>query len=135
MMEVIVSVGIIATSIVVLLILFISLIKASQKSVDLAVGTTVAAGVIDKYIYSTSFDVIEQKIESSGASPICSGIAELNNGRFLYDITGKKVTAGQILRLDIAVWWWQSETSHRVGIRRGYGTLKRELTRFVTRKM
>jgi len=135
MMELVIAMRIVATSIVVLLILFIALIKSSQKSVDLAVGTTVAAGVIEKYIYGTSFDDLEEKIETSGSSPICSGVEDLASGRFIYDITGRKVTPGQILRLDIAVWWWQDDDGARTEMKSGYGALKRELTRIVTRKI
>lgn len=133
LVELAISIGVIAASLIGLLVLFIALIKASQKSVDLAVGTTVAAAIMDKYVYSTGFNVIQQEIESAGSSPIRDGAENLSNGRFLYEITGKKIMPGQILRLDIAVWWWQTD-DQKTEARPEYGMLKKELTRFVTRK-
>ncbi len=122
-LELMVSICILASSIMLILGLFVHLFNASQKSVDLTAGTVVAESVLQKYLYDTPFPPQNLAIPYSG-------VVQLNNQAYIYTIYVQDINSS-LKRVDAVVTWW-NRTPDRAS-KEGYGMLKTEISRLIYR--
>jgi hypothetical protein len=120
MVELTISIGIIATSIILIVTLFSTMFKSSQHAVDLTAGTVVAESELDRYIYENEFFNAGTQASPSyqygfgrfaGGSynnfVVYSSTKSLNNVTFIFDIYSTDISS-EMVKLDIVVWWWQN---------------------------
>ena len=124
--ELVISIGVLSTMILLVLGIYSGLINGSQKSVDLTAGSVVAEGLLSQQIYQiTSNDTTRNAIYGTPcAAPTVykSGTYSLNNIIYAYKIYSQDVSLGTpfhsqatdgttaggattLKRLDIVVWW------------------------------
>ncbi len=135
LIEVVLSIAIISTAILILVGLFTIMFKSSQKGVDLTIGTVVASSELAKYLYTLQETpgLGLDSLDTDGDPPY-RGTVTLNRTVFSYEI--KSFSAGPDLRkVDISVWWWQkAPDSFSQEFRTGYGRLNVKLSRIVYTK-
>ncbi|MEW6280963.1 MAG: hypothetical protein AB1758_20285 [Candidatus Eremiobacterota bacterium] len=144
--ELMVSVGIVAVGILMVIGIFIGLLHQSQRSADRSAGTVVASSMLNQEIYQilnnthptvTKADFFDL---DSPPEPPLQGTVNLNGTVFTYtvryqtvdDNTGSPLGDGlnnaRVKRTDVTVWWW-TDTADTA--RKGYGYLRTQLTRLV----
>ncbi|MBQ7502175.1 type II secretion system protein [bacterium] len=162
LIELMVSVGIMSITLLLVLAVFVGSTRASQKSVDLTAGIVVAESVLTKEVYNIVNDSkypanIRNKLLKGDGKPVASGVKNLNNTTFIWELTSTKVVndtstatdnpfgvKNSLLKLDAEVWWYKTGAGPNVdenGIaeggsgvsgdnkRQGYGTLHCEMSR------
>jgi len=162
LIELMVSVGIMSITLLLVLAVFVGSTRASQKSVDLTAGIVVAESVLTREVYSIVNDTkysstIKNKLLKGDGTVIASGVKNLNNTTFIWELTSTKVVddtstatdnpfgvKNSLLKLDAEVWWYKTGAGPNVdenGIaegqsgvsgdnkRQGYGTLHCEMSR------
>jgi len=137
-MELMVSVGILATALVLVVGIFMSVTQASQKSLDLTAGTIVAESILSRELYE-----VMGREDSRHAffardyqtDPFVRGTERLNQTVFTYLIYATGAMDGEVgnrvKKVDAVVWWWTEEGAASSGGRTGYGFLRSEVTRLV----
>jgi hypothetical protein len=123
--ELMFSIGVLATSILLVLGIFSNLVNGSQKSVDLTAGSVVADGLLSQQIYQIMSDSGTQttffNTSYASATAYKAGTYSLNNVIYAYKIYCQDVKMGtlhsqltdatsstgttNLKRLDIVVWW------------------------------
>lgn len=161
LIELMVSVGIMSITLLLVLAVFVGSTRASQKSVDLTAGIVVAESVLTREVYSIVNDAKYSSIRNKllkGEGTVASGVKNLNNTTFIWELTSTKVVddtstatdnpfgvKNSLLKLDAEVWWYKTGAGPDVddnGIaagkssgmsgdnkRQGYGTLHCEMSR------
>jgi hypothetical protein len=122
-LELMVSLSILATSILLVLGLFVHLFNASQKGVDLTAGTVAGESALQEFLYDTPWPA--QRL----ASPY-SGMVPLNNQSYLYYIYVQDLNTS-LKRVDMIVTWWNRSPDKTA--KEGYGMLKTEIARLIYR--
>lgn len=152
-MELIVTIGIVATAILLVVGVFTYLFSASQKSVDLTAGTVVAESIMQDMVLKIMYDDKTKETwynaDVAGAysnqTTIESGIRSYNRAQFSYkiyltdcaglDADGSNQPTGFVgspmCVIAVAVTWWDQGGGVTGSARRGYGQLAVELTRFL----
>lgn len=124
MLELIVSIGIIGTSLILVVGIFTVLVSGSQKASDLTSGSVVADGIMSQTIYQVLANQTAFFRDASYSTPqvFRGGTYQLNNTVYFYklyctdaSLTGQQLTFysnddGQVLascmrRFDLVVWW------------------------------
>lgn len=144
MMELMISIGVLAVLLLSVVAIFTSLINSSTKGADLATGCVVADAVLGQHISDIKDDVgvvarsdfFDPTFNSPPQPPI-QGTRVLNGTTFTYNIyyetvddlstggtLGASLTNNTTKKVDIILWWWD-------GQRQGYGTLRVDQTRLV----
>ena len=138
--ELVISIGILATSILLVLGIFSGLVNGSQKSVDLTTGSVVAEGLLSQQIYQVMSDNTARNALFSGAGSgstpevYKAGTYNLNNVIYAYKIYVQDVSLGtelhsqatdslnasgassgstRLKRMDIIVWWNDSSAQEK----------------------
>lgn len=143
--ELLVALGLISVAILGLLALSIALAKGNQEGIDKTIGGEVASQLTDRLVAQLRSDTPPGT--RSGfwnndytATPWDQGTFQNNGTTYNYklyaetvrDTSGQPVgggTAGNRLKkVDVYVWWWDSETKAH----QGYGELKVLSTRLVS---
>jgi len=149
MVEVVISVAIIAAAMLLIMGLFLTMFTASQKGVDITNGLLIANSVMNEFLYD------KQGIGNMGnqlynnlqdtSSPITGTTLERESGEYgfgkeftkktvyTYEITCRQVsgTSDQSLkRVDVKVWWWQ-DPKKAGRAKTGYGELSVTVSRLV----
>ena len=137
-MELLVAIGILATCLVMVVGVFLTVTRASQKSLDLTAGTIVAQSILSRELYGIMGSDAARSNFFSGSyatDPFVEGTERLNQAVFTYRIYATPVMIGdmgnRVMQLNAVVWWWNDEGSAPSEGRAGYGYLRSELTRLV----
>ena len=150
LVELLVSVAIVATVLLYIIGIFTSGMKANRKSIDLTAGTLVAESVMTHELYGILSDddkrakFFNSSIYSSGSSCM-EGTQNLNNTVFTYKlfVTDLPETFGgsnnRLKKVDVQVWWWSDDVGEEGGgsgnnvnaFKQGYGVLSVGLTRII----
>ncbi len=137
-MELLVSIGILATALLMVVGVFLTVTRASQKSLDLTAGTLVAQSVLSREIYGIMRDENSRRLffqRDYQADPLVRGTERLNQTVFTYLLYANTVMGAEVgnrvKKVDAVVWWWNEEATSVPGARAGYGTLRSEVTRLV----
>lgn len=145
LLEVVVSVGILAVGILTIIALFTQLLRASQKSSDSSLGVLAAESVLNKTISDILNDtgVVSRTDFWNGNSPPDSPIeGSLKAGQTLmtYRITyqtlvdtagdelGDDLPENRVKKVDIILWWGTDDPSET---RVGYGQLSTSASRII----
>ena len=141
LVELMISVGIMSTTLLLVLGVFTNVMKASRKAVDLTAGTIVAEGVISTEMYAIMGDEVAKNLffKKTYNDPFVEGTKHLNNSTFVYrmyateiPIGTKVLTDNRVKKIDVIVWWWaDGEGNVTTDKRAGYGYLRTELSRLV----
>ncbi|MGM9992715.1 MAG: prepilin-type N-terminal cleavage/methylation domain-containing protein [Candidatus Bruticola sp.] len=128
LLELMVSVGIMSVTLLLVLAVFTGSMKASQKTTDLTAGVIVAETVLTKDVYnivnkvSGEADVGAYDKLVGGGGVVASGIKNLNNTTFVWELTsnkvvdsgtgsvssGSEVAKNDLVKLDVVIWWGKS---------------------------
>lgn len=146
LMELMISVGILSTAILLVTGVYLFLFRASQKSVDLTAGTVVAESILREYqqrlIYDPSTCSAFRNSTYATDTPIQSGSKSLNQAVFNYTIYAMDMNSllglastpnpppPPLRRLRVVCSWWDSGRG-LPGADRGLGQLTVELNRMV----
>lgn len=143
--ELLVALGLISVAILGLLALSIALAKGNQEGIDKTIGAEVAAQLTDRLVAQLRADAppgVRNSfwLKDDMITPWDSGTLQNNGTTYNYKIYAENVrdtsgnsiggtTAGNRLKkVDVHVWWWDSETKAH----QGYGELKVLSTRLVS---
>ncbi len=133
-----VSVGILATSLVLVVGIFMTVTQASQKSLDLTAGTIVAESILSRELYGIMGDDDSRHTffaRDYQNDPFVRGTERLNQTVFTYLIYATSAMDGEVgnrvKKVDAVVWWWNEEGAPSSEGRAGYGFLRSEVTRLV----
>ena len=109
LIELMLAVSIIATSLLLFIGVFFAMFKSSQKGVDLTAGTVVAESVLAQYLYDRQemSGGLPLNLVDNVGSPI-TGTTTLNKTIFTYEITCQDTGTGNLKKIDVVVWWWQN---------------------------
>ncbi|MCE1248390.1 MAG: type II secretion system GspH family protein [Firmicutes bacterium] len=131
LIELVLAVSIVATALILFIGIFFAMFRASQKGVDLTAGTVVAESVLNQYLYDQQEKTggLPVNLTDNSGSPY-TGTTSLNKTIFTYEITCQDTDSTDLKRLDVQVWWWQSDAT-RQDNKEGYGKLHVKLTRMV----
>ncbi len=137
-MELLVSIGILATSLVMVVGVFLTVTRASQKSLDLTAGTVVAQSVLSRELYGIMSNEVSRRTffdRDYQTDPLLRGTERLNQTAFTYLLYANTVMNGdvgnRVKKVDVVVWWWNEEAASVPGSTAGYGFLRSEVTRLV----
>ncbi|MBM3460589.1 MAG: hypothetical protein FJX76_00620 [Armatimonadetes bacterium] len=144
-MELIISVGILSTAILLVVGIFTFLFKASQKSVDMTAGTIVAESILQEYIYSLRTGGRLDKFmtatkDAADKDAYASDVRHLNKTDFFYTLYVQDITAllppevpssQQLRKLRIVCNWWEQAGGLPGRARAGYGQLSVEVSRII----
>lgn len=126
LVELMVSVGIMAITLLLVMAVFTTSMRAGQKSVDLAAGVLVAETVLTKDVYDIVHGKGDSVVDGSSATiranlmdgngdVVMSGIKDLNNTTFIWELKSTKLAGvdldaniSDLLRLDVEVWWYKT---------------------------
>ncbi|MBQ7528667.1 prepilin-type N-terminal cleavage/methylation domain-containing protein, partial [bacterium] len=127
LVELMVSVGIMSVTLLLVMAVFTTSMRAGQKSVDLAAGVLVAETVLTKDVYDvvhgkgegvasgSSVDSMKANLLNGDGSVVMSGIKELNNTTFIWELKSTKLSGvdidadiSDLLKLDVEVWWYKT---------------------------
>ena len=149
-MELLISMSIIATVLVFLIGVFTTGMRANRKSVDLTAGVLVAESVISQELYGILADPYNSdaffKSNYSASSEYVKGTRYNNNTKFTYKMFVKDVTnigdsgssgaKNAMKKVDVQVWWWNDEKNGEPADdwRAGYGVVSVGLTRLVNQQ-
>lgn len=149
--ELMVSVGLISTAILLAIGVFTALLRSTQKSADRSSGAVVAGSVLNDEIYSifsgTHPTMTKNAFFTNNSPPggPLLGTVNLNGTLFSYqiyhttlqDVSGGGGTIGDVMaanrlkRADITVWWWTPQAENQ---RSGYGYLRTGLSKLINEK-
>ena len=148
LVELLVSIGIVATVLVYIIGVFTTGMKANRKSVDLTAGTLVAESVISHELYGVLADkdksarFFAHTYTSNDAA--IEGTETLSNTVFTYklfvsDVNQFVESGNKMKKVDVQVWWWvpeSTDTSDLQGntIRAGYGVVSVGMTRLINQQ-
>jgi len=145
-MELVISVGIISTAILLVIGVFTFLFRASQKSVDLTAGTVVAESImeneLEQFIYNPTLRMAVMTNHASYNNTILeSGTKSYNGSNFTYgiyvtDLSNMGSTSSitqnyPIISMNVVCSWWDSGGGLAGSARTGYGLLSVEMTRIL----
>lgn len=142
-MELLISVGILAVAILMVVGVFTYLFSASQKSVDVTAGTVIAEAImqdtVNRFAYDPGFRTTLHNNYSVYASDtvIQSGARAYNGTDFNYTISLQELGAlgssavNPMFSLGVKCWWWDSGGGYAAANRQGYGRLSVELNRII----
>ena len=146
LLELVISVGILALAVLMVIGLFSYLVFATQKSVDETAGTVVAQAALQSEVERLIYDADVHDRFVAGIynleTLISQGSTTLNHAVFTYqiytvDLPSLGGNIGDPLRqLRVVCWWWSDSAvpSHQVPshhTRSDYGNLSVELTRMI----
>lgn len=148
LIELLISMSIIATALVFLIGVFTTGMRANRKSVDLTAGVLVAESIISQELYGilqddTKREVFFNNSTSSTTVPYVQGVRYNNNTKFTYKMFVSNVdsigegTDNAMKKIDVQVWWWNNEeatTEEEKSFRAGYGIVSVGLTRLVNQQ-
>ena len=137
-MELLVSVGILGTALVMVVGVFLTVTRASQKSLDLTAGTVVAQSVLSRELHGIMSHEASRRTffdRDYRTDPWVRGTERLNQTAFTYLLYANTVMNGdvgnRVKKVDAVVWWWNEEATSVPGAKAGYGFLRSEVTRLV----
>jgi len=149
-MELLISIGILSTALLLVVGVFTFLFRASQKSVDMTAGTIVAESILQEEVQKLTNDKgrLEAFLEASYASetlwkPVT--VKPLNQAEFFYCIYAQdastlagpapagssRTTPMKLKKLRLVCSWWDSGGGLPGRSRAGYGTISVELNRLI----
>lgn len=140
-----ISIGILATSLLLVVGIFVTVTKASQKSLDLTAGTVIAESVLNRELYAVMssdsarnrfFASLESMYDGSAENRyLVKGTERLNQTVFTYVLYANNVITAEegnrVKKVDAVVWWWNEGGTAVAGVRPGYGFLRSEVSRLV----
>lgn len=133
-----ISIGILATSLLLVVGIFLTVTRASQKSLDLTAGTVIAESVLTRELYSVMGESSTRQIfftRNYATDPLVQGTERLNQTVFTYVIYANTVLDGdegnRVKKVDAVVWWWNEGGTAVAGVKPGYGFLRSEVSRLV----
>ena len=142
LVELMVSMAIISTTLLMIMGVFMTVFKASKKAVDLTAGTIFAESVLNRELRNLMTDPAERgKFFQSNNKVYAEGVDRLNEAYFTYKMYVTDVsfptsissrTDNKMKRVDVIVWWWG--TGAEKNGRDGYGTLRTEVSRIVNQQ-
>jgi len=137
-MELLVAIGILATCLVMVVGVFLTVTRASQKSLDLTAGTIVAQSILSRELYGIMSNQASRKTffdQDYQTEPLVRGTERLNQTAFTYLLYANTVlngdTGNRVKKVDAVVWWCDEEAASAPGTKAGYGFLRSEVTRLV----
>ncbi len=140
-MELMVSMGIISTTLLMIMGVFMTVFRSSQKAVDMTAGTIFAESVMNKELRVIMTDTNKRgnffNLNYSN-TPYVEGVERLNNSVFTYKMYATDIsmpswrTDNKMKRVEVVVWWMGTGTEN--SSRDGYGTLRTEVTRIVNQQ-
>lgn len=144
-MELVISVGIISTAILLVVGVFTFLFKSSQKSVDMTSGTVVAESIMQDmmfrimYDHTTRVNFYNSDVAGMYASETAVEVSSrsYNGSQYFYtiyltDCSGLgSNSANPMCKMSVVVNWWDQGGGIPGRSRSGYGTLAVELTRLI----
>lgn len=139
------ALGLISVAVLSVLALSISIAKGNREGADRTVGGVVARQLVDRLIDRVRADApVGTRADfwdnEHTVAPFESGTFESNNTEYQYKIFASSVTDGtgtsvggatpdnRLKKVDVFVWWWDSETEDH----QGYGKLEVRNTRLVS---
>ncbi len=148
LVELMVSMGIIATTLLMIMGVFMTVFKSSQKAVDMTAGTIFAESVMNKELRTIMSDsTLRGRFFTLNYSinPYVEGVERLNNALFTYKMYASDIsmpswrTDNKMKKVDVVVWWWAAGSEHDTvttgrDSRSGYGILRTEVTRIVNQQ-
>jgi Tfp pilus assembly protein PilV len=140
-----VALGLISVAVLSVLALSISIAKSNQEGSDRAVGGVVAKQLVNRLIGQLRSDLPAGTYarfwtDEHDTTPFESDTFRSNNTDFQYKIFAQSVTdssgdsvggttpENRLKKVDVFVWWWNSETEER----QGYGKLEIRNTRLIS---
>lgn len=147
-MELMVSMGIISTTLLMIMGVFMTVFRSSQKAVDMTAGTIFAESVLNREMRVIMTDAGKRSKFFNlnfSTTPYVEGVDRLNNALFTYKMYASDIpmsswrTDNKMKRVDVVVWWWAagSETDTVTtgrDSRSGYGILRTEVSRIVNQQ-
>lgn len=131
LIELMLSISIVATSLILFIGIFMTMFAASEKGVDLTAGTVVASSQLTKALYEYQETYGLENLPTDG-SEIKNESVTLNKTTFFYRITSSGVGTPDLRKVDVEVWWWQNpDDKFATETRTGYGKLYVKLSRLV----
>ena len=151
LIELLISMSIIATALVFLIGVFTTGMRANRKSVDLTAGVLVAESIISQELYGilqddTKRDDFFKDSSSSATTPYVQGVRYNNNTKFTYKMFVSNVgdigegADNAMKTVDVQVWWWNEDSGSEVDPnpssdwRAGYGVVSVGLTRLINQQ-
>ncbi|MEW6282438.1 MAG: type II secretion system protein [Candidatus Eremiobacterota bacterium] len=145
LLELLIAFSIIATALLLIIGVFTTILRGSQKTVDLTAGTILAESILDEriyYILNTAPAVDKDNFLNGLASPLLGSGSYMNDTVFSYAIYTTPVTfpgmglGNRLVKADIIVWWWKPSGSATESAKatQGYGYLRSELSRLVNER-
>lgn len=145
-LELMMSIGIIAVAILAVLAVFTAVLRGSNKSVSLSSGAAIAESKLNEEIYSVlNDDTARLNFFNSTTGLWLSGTDQTLNGTtyhyaiYVEDIAPSGapllVTPNRLKKADITVWWWNDSNVNSSGeVRDGYGVLRTQMTRLINER-
>lgn len=148
LVELLVSIGIVATVLVYIIGVFTTGMKANRKSVDLTSGTLVAESVISQELYGILSDSDKSAQffahNYTSSEPAIEGTQTLSNTKFTYKLFVSNVnqfteSGNKMKKVDVQVWWWVPDNVKNADnkedtVRAGYGVCSVGMTRLVNQQ-
>ena len=143
--EMMVALGLISVAILAVLALSISIARVNREGTDRAIGGVVARQLVERLIDGLRADIPAGSAadfwdNEHSAAPFETGFFRTNNTDFEYkifassvldasgDSIGGTTVGNRLKKVDVFVYWWDSETEER----QGYGKLEIQNTRLVS---
>lgn len=143
--EMMVALGLISVAILAVLALSISIARVNREGTDRAIGGVVARQLVERLIDSLRADIPAGSTadfwnNEHTSTPFESGIFRTNDTDFEFkifassvvdaggDSVGGTTVGNRLKKVDVFVYWWDSETEER----QGYGKLEIQNTRLVS---
>lgn len=141
-MELMVSIGILATAILLIVGVFTFLFSSSQKSRDLTAGAIAAESFLQEWIegYMSDADtwsgILRDLGKKSGKFTVKTSTSSMNHTNFTYSIYSENLnsllgTDKPLIKLTIVCQWWDNNSALPGVTRQGYGQLSVELSRLI----
>jgi Tfp pilus assembly protein PilV len=143
--EMLVALGLISVAVLSVLALSISIAKGNQEGTDRATGAVVARQLVNRVLDRLRADIpagtnADFWDNEHTSTPFDSGVFRSNNTDYQYKVYAQSVedSSGvsvggttpdnRLKKVDVIVWWWDSEKTER----QGYGKLEVRNTRLVS---
>lgn len=132
LVELVFAIGALAVAFLMIVALFLSLFKSSQKSLDLTTGTLVAESAMAQYLYGLQEQPggLADNLKDNTANPF-RGSSRLNQTEYYYEILCNDLGTADLKKVSVRVWWWEENPDRKENPRQGYGKLSVEISRIV----
>lgn len=116
LIELMVAIFIISTTLLLVIGVFSMLFNATQKGIDLTVGTSAGESILEEYIYSN-----QETIRNNGGEAVEASINKTINGiQFLCRINVSESIHEKVRKINATVYWWLTPDGNNVANPRSY---------------